>query len=40
MRVGERHVFQPGALGGATPEEYIEGSSAVADYEEAVGTGR
>jgi len=32
VRVGERHFFQPGAIGGATPEEYIEGSSAVADY--------
>ncbi len=31
-RVGERHYFQPGAMGGATPEEYIEGSERVADY--------
>jgi len=31
-RVGERYVFQFGALGGATPEEYLRGSVRVADY--------
>src|SRR5438876_5656222 len=31
-RLGERHVFQFGALGGATPEEYFRGSKSVEDY--------
>lgn len=31
-RVGERYVFQHGALGGATPEEYRDGSERVARY--------
>ena len=31
-RIGERHVFQFGALGGATPEEYLRGSERVEDY--------
>ncbi len=31
-RVSERHFFQPGAMGGATPKEYVEGSERVADY--------
>ncbi|MFD0883838.1 hypothetical protein ACFQ08_04610 [Streptosporangium algeriense] len=31
-RVGPRHVFQHGALGGATPREYEEGGPRVADY--------
>ena len=31
-RVGERHVFQFGALGGATSEEYLRGSERVEDY--------
>jgi hypothetical protein len=31
-RVGERHVFQFGALGGATPEEFLRGSERVEDY--------
>lgn len=32
IRVGERHVFQPGAMGGISPDEYLEGSERVADY--------
>jgi hypothetical protein len=31
-RVGERHVFQHGALGGATDEEYLHGGERVADF--------
>jgi hypothetical protein len=31
-RVGERHVFQSGALGGATPEDYLRGTPRVAEY--------
>jgi hypothetical protein len=31
-RVGERHVFQFGALGGASPGEYLRGSERVEDY--------
>jgi hypothetical protein len=31
-RLGERHVFQFGALGGATPEEFFQGSPRVEDY--------
>lgn len=31
-RVGERHVFQFGAVGGMDPQEYFEGSPRVADY--------
>ena len=31
-RVAERHIFQPGALGGLTPAEYLRGSERVADY--------
>jgi hypothetical protein len=31
-RVGERHVFQHGAVGGATEEEFHHGSERVADY--------
>jgi hypothetical protein len=31
-RIGERHVFQHGALGGATEEEFHRGSDRVADY--------
>ena len=31
-RVGDRHVFQPGALGGATPDEYLHGSPRVEAY--------
>jgi hypothetical protein len=31
-RIGERHVFQHGALGGATEEEFHHGSERVASY--------
>jgi hypothetical protein len=31
-RIGERHVFQHGALGGATEEEFHRGSERVAEY--------
>lgn len=31
-RVADRHFFQFGALGGATPEEYYQGSQRVEDY--------
>jgi hypothetical protein len=31
-RVGDRHIFQSGALGGATPEEFFEGSERVERY--------
>jgi hypothetical protein len=31
-RVAERHVFQLGALGGATPDEYVHGSQRVEAY--------
>jgi hypothetical protein len=31
-QVGERHIFQFGALGGAAPEEYLRGSERVEDY--------
>lgn len=31
-RVTERHFFQPGALGGATPNEYVYGSDRVEAY--------
>jgi hypothetical protein len=31
-RVGDRHVFQHGAVGGATETEFHEGSERVADY--------
>ncbi len=31
-RVGERHIFQHGAPGGATPEEYLHGGERVANY--------
>jgi hypothetical protein len=36
-RVGERHVFQHGAVGGATEEEYLEGSPRVAELLARVG---
>lgn len=32
IRVAERHVFQPGAMGGIEPQEYLEGSERVRDY--------
>ncbi|MDP9381258.1 MAG: hypothetical protein M3Q29_14145 [Chloroflexota bacterium] len=31
-RIGERHLFQHGAPGGATPEEYLHGGERVANY--------
>ena len=31
VEVGERHYFQPGAMGGLEPEEYLHGSPKVAD---------
>jgi hypothetical protein len=31
-RIGDRHVFQFGAIGGMPPEEYREGGARVADY--------
>jgi hypothetical protein len=31
-RVGERHVFQHGAVGGATEEEFHHGSERIAEY--------
>jgi hypothetical protein len=31
-RIGDRHVFQHGALGGATPEEFLHGSERVEAY--------
>ncbi|WP_414548975.1 hypothetical protein [Anabaena sp. CCY 0017] len=31
-RIGDRHLFQFGALGGATPEEYFDNSERVAHY--------
>jgi hypothetical protein len=31
-RIGERHVFQFGAVGGMCPQEYHDGSARVADY--------
>ena len=39
-RVGDRHVFQFGALGGATPEEYVHGSPRVAAYLDRYGSSR
>jgi hypothetical protein len=39
-RVGERHVFQHGAVGGATEEDYLEGSPRVAGLLARVGAGR
>lgn len=37
-RVGARHVFQHGALGGATEEEYLHGGSRVAAFLAAEGS--
>jgi hypothetical protein len=39
-RVSERHVFQSGALGGATPEDYLQGSTRLADYLRRYGSHR
>jgi hypothetical protein len=38
LQVGERHIFQHGALGGATPDEFHHGSERVADYLERYGS--
>jgi len=38
--VGERYYFQMGAVGGATPEEYLNGSRRVADYLRRYGSDR
>jgi hypothetical protein len=32
VEVGERHIFQTGALGGITPAEYLHGSSRLAEF--------
>jgi hypothetical protein len=40
IRVADRHYFQPGAMGGISPEEYLHGSEAVADYLERYGSHR
>ncbi|SRR5579883_579436 len=32
VQVADRHIFQPGAFGGATPEEYLHGSPRVEEY--------
>lgn len=32
VTVGPRHYFQPGAMGGLEPEDYLHGSPRVADY--------
>jgi hypothetical protein len=37
-RIGERHVFQHGAVGGATEEEFHEGSERVEEYLERYGS--
>jgi hypothetical protein len=39
-RISERHVFQHGAPGGATPEEYLHGSQRVKKYLERYGSHR
>ncbi len=39
-RVAERHVFQHGAPGGASPEEYLRGSGRVEKYLERYGSHR
>ena len=39
-RVGPRHVFQHGAIGGASEDEYAEGSSRVADHLRRMGSPR
>lgn len=40
VRVDDRHIFQFGALGGATPEEYHAGGPRVADYLQRYGSHR
>lgn len=39
-RVGERHIFQFGALGGATPGEFLRGSERVEEFLERCGSHR
>ena len=39
-RVGERHFFQFGALGGATPDEYLRGGPRVEEYLRRYGSRR
>lgn len=39
-RISDRHVFQFGALGGATPEEFMQGSERVEAYLEQYGSHR
>jgi hypothetical protein len=39
-RIGERHVFQFGAVGGMPPQEYHDGGPRVADYLRRYRTGR
>src|SRR5215208_5729567 len=39
-QVGERHVFQFGALGGARPDEFLHGSERVEDYLAGYGSHR
>jgi hypothetical protein len=39
-QVAERYIFQLGALGGATPEEFLRGSERVAAYLERYGSHR
>jgi hypothetical protein len=39
-RIGDRHVFQFGALGGATEEEFLHGSPRVTDYLQRYGSPR
>lgn len=40
VRVGSRHYFQPGAVGGLEPEEYLRGSERVADFLARYGSSR
>ncbi|MPY81087.1 MAG: hypothetical protein GEV04_22185 [Actinophytocola sp.] len=37
-RVGDRHVFQTGARGGLSPEEYVHGSARLAEFLHAQGS--
>lgn len=37
-RVGERHLFQPGAYGGLEPEDYLAGGPRVAEFLEREGS--
>ncbi len=40
IQAAERHYFQPGAMGGATPQEYVADSERVADYLRRYGSHR